>query len=307
MNKKRFKIIPADVLTGAYVPGERLLAMWQWFVQRLRDAGPDANGYVPYEFINGTSSIHNTEPYPIDGDAEGWNEKSWQDKVRRRLSQLLKRAGHDCFRECEFLREHCNLRDWKSLARPMWIGVRTDEAFPDPAWFAIEGRTFRISPNECHKKATFAQRGELLLDRSGKLWGYQVVYGYPHDSSSWHWRIWQKPGQSLAEFTAEVNRAISDAMTPDPDPRGRTYQEREWWRIHGALNDVFHWGTAPASWEETLADALIGIEGGAMRVGRIAMSPERLRTLKAWVTADRRKEAQRVARLAAGKAMEVQP
>jgi hypothetical protein len=297
MNKTRFKIIPADVLTGAYVPGEHLLAMWQWFVQRLHDAGPDANGYVPYEFINGTSSIHNTEPYPISGDDEGW-----QEEVRRRLSQLLERAGHNCFRECKFLRKHCNLPDWSSLARPMWVGVRTDEAFPDPAWFTIAGRTFRVSPNECHKKDTFAQRGELLLDRSGKLWGYQVVYSYPHESSSWYWRIWQKPGQSLAAFTDEVSREIDIAMTPDADPRERAYREQEWRRIHKAVETLFY-----GDYEGVLADAMVGISGGAGRVGRIAMSPERLRTLKAWVTADRRKEAQRVARLAAGKAMEVQP
>jgi hypothetical protein len=269
--KTRFKFCPADIIRGYGGPyrGEAL-GVWQWFVQRLAEYVPRE---TPYEWINGTSSINNHEPWPTGGE-DFWVEP------RRRVRELLLRAGQKN-RIGLFLRK-CQIPSWASLNRSIIATVRTSDNFPNSDWFKMTGRTFKKSPNSCHSGAISVHGVTLELSQGGKLWGVRVEYGYPHDSSSWYWRIRQSSAENLDDFVVRVDAEIDAAMVPDT-VSDRQYWERQWWETYKSLRGVFfdeHIGMP--EWEKELADAIGKIDGASMSAHRIRLTRSRLATLKRW-------------------------
>jgi hypothetical protein len=282
VTRRRFTFIPADVLCDYGGPYRgQALAMWQWFVQRLAESGIGRGRHsTPYEWINGTSSINNHEPNPIGGE-EFWKEP------RRRVVDLLLHTGRDDG-PGRFLRKHCGIPSWASLTKPIIVPIQTSDEFPTaeflgPSWFTMGGRTFKKSPNSCHSEATWVQDAELELNDIATLWRLKVEYGYPHDSSSWYWRVAQEKGERLDAFAARVNQRIEEAMTPDTNPGVRREKVREWGRTYEALRGVFYEPTYRfCGWEDSLSDEINRIDGSSLMDSRITLTGRRIATLKKW-------------------------
>lgn len=276
MIKTRLKFVPVTIIKGYSGPccGESLGA-WQWFVRNLveQDKAKNCWDRVPYEFINCTSSINNGAPNKIGGE-EYYRESD------RRMVDLLLRAGDKGGRG-KFLKQ-IGIASWSDLENPVIATIQTSTEFPNRDWFKMAGRTFKKSPNSCHAGATSVHRVELELKWDATAWAVSVEYGYPHDSSSWHWNIWQKDGERLDAFSARVDAEIEESLTPDLEPH-REYREREWWKTRMALEKVFYDPLTMSEWKDQLADAMSNIEGGSLAAFRIPLTPRRLATLKKWV------------------------
>lgn len=272
MIKRRFKFCPADIIRGHAGPyrGEAI-GVWQWFVKQLEASAP-SHKRPPFEWINGTSSINNSAPYPTGG------EDFWVEPIRR-TRQLLMHAGQND-PVGRFLRRHCQIPSWAALNRSIIATVQTSDEFPNSEWFQMQGRKFKKSPNSCHAQATSVFGA--MLELTGDGWTVSVEYGYPHDSSHWFWRVRQAPGERLDDFSARVDAEIEAVMEPDLNP-SRSYSERAWWESYRALKGVFYDKnfTMP-DWENKLADAINKIDGSSNDAHRIRLTKSRLATLKRW-------------------------
>lgn len=275
--KQRFTFTPANILRGFGGPYRcEAVGAWQWFVQQLAESGAKGSyGYIPYEWINGTSSINNSRPDPF-GCEEFWEEPN------RRMRQLLLCAGQ---RNSigNFLKRKCGIPSWASLERKIFANVKTCLEFPNEDWFGMSGRTFRRSPNSCRAGATFVHDARLELDGDGKLWSLSVEYGYPHDSSSWFWRVKQEDGERLDAFAKRVEDEIDNAMEPDPEPSKRRYLARMWGETYAGLRGVFYdEGMKCIGWENLLADSINHISALGLAQSRIPLTPQRMAVLKRW-------------------------
>ena len=279
MIKKWFKFVPADAITdrGLYSNGE-WLAAWQWLVRHLaalkrmqrRDYG------IPYEWINNTSSIHNSGPDPISEGSEHCSHVA-----RKRIADLLKHAGEKSGRG-KFL-SSIGLPSWASLMKPVLVTVQTSDEFPRLDWFQMRGRIFKVSPNSVHPKATWVSGAALKLQWEGTRWALVVEYGYPHDGSRWYWNIIQNAGERIDDFAARADAEVEAAMEPDTYPHGRICRERAWNNIYKSLTAAF--ADTPKflhDWEDQLADVMVDIPGGGVVCHKIALDGPRFGTLMRW-------------------------
>lgn len=284
MIQPRFKINPADVVRGRGGPYRgQALAMWQWFVLRLIDAKINIERWgTPFEYINGTSSINNASPYPICFDDKG-------DEASRRVRQLLLHAGERGGRG-KFLRR-IGFPNWASLDRPLIITTQSSREFPNDAWFEMQGRRFKGSPNSCHRQARSVQSAALELCYDARRWRLSIEYGYPHDASSWKVNIEQKDGERLDHFRTRVDAEIDSLLLPDPNPGVRRETERDWYEVHRALERAFYddMSRGMIDWEDRLSDILVQVKSGSLAQARIMMTPARLSTLKRWAIHTRQK------------------
>lgn len=275
--KHRFTFVPADALVykhyghGSgwnYSPGQ-WLAAWAYYCGRLLDWRPGPAETPPCELLNGTSSIRNSQFAPFTGDVSA--------ECARRLAQLFAGVGA---RSATFL-ESLGLRKWSDLARPVVVSESDYDALPRLHWFDAGGRTFRVSPNSCHPDARSVYRGELHLTRR-LLWEYRLVYGYPHDASSWTWAVSQSPRESLPSFAERVDAEVEAVLEPDIGLGRREEAASRWHTAHDALRALFWDDHVACGWEDGLAAVLEGVDGGSLACGRIFLTPQRLSTIREW-------------------------
>ena len=176
---RRFQFRPSwimvDALGGyASMSPMKWFAIYQWFVQRLLEYQKQKKDSF-YEYLNGTSSINNECVYAMRDARE----------PRRRLAMLLAHVGEE-YGHGDFLR-FCDLKEWSDLNKPITVSLPHTRIFPRLSWFELRGRVFKVSPNECHPKATWIMSGAVRPHYKGKLWEIKIEYGYIHDSSHW-WR-----------------------------------------------------------------------------------------------------------------------
>ena len=285
---RKFKFTPSAAITDRLntysgLSIARQFAAYQWYAGKL-DAWhesrqkKDRNFRARWEYLNATSSIHNSEPDPIYGF----------DAPFKRLAMAFSSAGDPREGIGDFLR-FCKLKTFADLSKPLIIPVAHTDEFPPRSWFELRGRQFKVSPNSCHPPATWIMSGAVQINRRGTLWKLRIEYGYIHDSSHWFYEIYQDKTETLDKFVVRANSELDSLLVPESDwmytGSHRLAAERDWQSSYAALRTIFcdhHYQMG--DWELKLADLLAGLDGPGISSRRIRLTKTRLRTLENWIT-----------------------
>jgi len=288
---RKFKFYPSDALDRTPMPYRwtsyaRRFAAYQWFVARLHEymeKHPSEDEYRFWEYLNGTSSIHNSEPDPIHN----------QDEPFRRLRMLFMHVGTDSGRG-KFLR-YCKLRSWSDLDKGFIVPVAHTDDFPKQSWFELRGRKFKVSPNPSHPPATWIMSGAVEVNYAGDCWRVSIEYGYEHDSSHWFYRIGQRSGEDLSSFSKRVDTELEKLLEPETEmPSTRLQRDRDWTRAKTSVRELFYGdGTLLGNydWDKDLATQLVTVPGTSLLANRIRLTKPRLRTLQRWIQESKVKNA----------------
>lgn len=231
----------------------------------------------PTEILNATSSINNLN----------FNPCRKMDSPIERLAYLFKNFGQSGLQDYDKLLRRLKIRSWADLAKPIAIQGRRPKIFPCQEWFEMRGRTFKESPNSCHKDTVWVQGFYLRFCNQNKRWEAGIDYGSPHDCSSWDIKIYQGIGQSLDDFAEEINKTIDDKLIAESenDSRFRPHREDVWSEKKNAFEELFYDDyKAP----QAITDLLVEKNISAFTTEKIKLNPHRVTTLKKWIQADKK-------------------
>lgn len=293
-------MIPKDALTLAvnhgtssryYRDGEWLM-FYAWVYHRFRVWNKNRRDNLCYEMLRDTSGIG-------FGTLDGFDRDPGE-RARECLAKLFARTGKKFFVEESSFLKSIGIRTWKDLEKEIRIPGWRPRDFPNQLWFLQKGRWFKKPGlNKYHPQARFCDQVVLYLDNECR-WNVKFHYSYYRDGpSSWYAGVRQDRGESLKRFLDRVDKSIEEWFEPDVrSPSHRQDSERRWDRTYEASKELFFWPNEMWGNQHTsqfrirLIDTLQRVEKGAVLCdGRIEITRERLRVLRQWIGADKRRKS----------------